>query len=56
MGVCYLFYKQVIEKKSLSNLTWLITFQRSYYFFKPDQFIELIKFILSKPKVKLEIG
>ncbi|MCK2272342.1 EAL domain-containing protein, partial [Escherichia coli] len=30
-----------------------ITFQQGYYFYKPVTYIELIKIILSKPKVKV---
>ncbi|WP_368544328.1 EAL domain-containing protein [Enterobacter soli] len=32
-----------------------ITFQQGYYFFKPVPFIELIKILLSKPKVKVRV-
>ena len=32
-----------------------ITFQQGYYFFKPVNFTELIKIILSKPKVKVVV-
>ncbi|HDG1691985.1 TPA: EAL domain-containing protein, partial [Kluyvera georgiana] len=30
-----------------------ITFQQGYYFYKPVKFTELIKILLSKPKVKV---
>ena len=32
-----------------------ITFQQGYYFFRPVPFIELIKILLSKPKVKVRV-
>ena len=32
-----------------------ITFQQGYYFYKPVTYIELVKIILSKPKVKVVV-
>ncbi len=32
-----------------------ITFQQGYYFYKPVTYIDLVKIILSKPKVKVVV-
>ena len=32
-----------------------ITFQQGYYFYKPVTYIDLVKIILSKPKVKIVV-
>lgn len=48
--------KNIKTKKQLNYLNQNnITFQQNYYFYKPITYINLIKIILSKPKIKIII-